>query len=81
LGWGLTTSFALRILPTFAALDPSLLVASWQDIRLMSLGQTVGTYDAAGENCWFALNLDPDGDGLTGRGKAENPGGAWVFWW
>ena len=60
-GGGLTTSYALRILPSFV-FDPALLVASTQDVRLMSLGQTVATYDAEGEDCWFALNLDPDAE-------------------
>ena len=49
--------FALRRFP------PSvLLVADTSDIhRLNASGQIVQSYDAAGQNCWFALNLDPDG--------------------
>ncbi len=50
-------AFALRLLP-----DGGLLVADSTDIhRLDSSGNIIKTYDAAGENNWFALNLDPDG--------------------
>lgn len=52
-------SFALRLIDD----DDGLLVASTADIhRLDSTGTTVQTYDAPGQNCWFALNLDSDDD-------------------
>jgi len=52
-----SVAYALRILP-----DGGLLVANTSAIvRLDSAGNLVRTYDATGENCWFALNLDPDG--------------------
>jgi len=50
-------AYALRILP-----DGSVLVADSVDIHLINTaGQIVKTYDAPGEDQWFALNLDPDG--------------------
>ncbi len=50
-------AFALRLLP-----DGGLLVADSVDIhRLDSAGTIIQTYDAAGQDDWFALNLDPDG--------------------
>ncbi len=50
-------AYALRLLPT-----GGLLVANTSVIaRLDSSGNLIQTYDASGENCWFALNLDPDG--------------------
>jgi DNA-binding beta-propeller fold protein YncE len=50
-------NFALRLLG-----DGGLLVANQQDIkRLDSAGAVITTYDAPGEDDWFALNLDPDG--------------------
>ncbi len=58
-GGGLTVSFALRILPD-DPFDPDLLVASTQNIRRMHFGLSTTGYDAPGEDCWFALNLDPD---------------------
>ncbi len=54
---GSGTAFALRILP-----DGGVMVADRTNIkRLDSSGSVVQTYDARGQNCWFALNLDPDG--------------------
>lgn len=50
-------AYALRLLP-----GGGLLVADSIDIhRLDSVGSITQTYDAPGEDCWFALNLDPDG--------------------
>jgi outer membrane protein assembly factor BamB len=50
-------AFALRILPT-----GDVLVADSAVIyRVNTTGAVVQTYDAATENNWFALNLDPDG--------------------
>lgn len=50
-------AFALRILP-----DNGVLVADSTDIhRLDATGNIKQTYDAPGEDCWFSLNLDPNG--------------------
>ncbi len=50
-------AFALRI-----RLNGDVLIAMGTNIlRLNAAGTTVQTYDVAGENSWFALNLDPDG--------------------
>ncbi len=50
-------AYALRLLP-----GGDLLVANTSLIaRLDPSGVTVQAYDALGEDCWFALNLDPDG--------------------
>lgn len=52
-----SNAFALRILR-----DGSVLVADTEVIvRLNSAGAVIKTYDAPGEDYWFALNLDPDG--------------------
>ena len=52
-------AFALRLL--HPAQGGGLLVADSLDIhRLDGSGAIAQTYDAPGENCWFALNLDPD---------------------
>lgn len=50
-------AYALRILKTGGLLvaDTSLIV------QLDYFGNVIKSYDAPGENCWFALNLDPDG--------------------
>ena len=54
---GSVGNFALRLLS-----DGGLLVANQQDIkRLDSAGNVITTYDAPGEDDWFALNLDPNG--------------------
>jgi streptogramin lyase len=60
-------AFALRILP-----DRTVLVADTQTIvRLNSTGSVIQTYNVTGENLWFSLNLDPDGQsfwsGSTGK--------------
>ena len=50
-------AFALRILT-----NGDVLLADGGDIkRFNSAGTQVQSYDATGENSWFALNLDPDG--------------------
>jgi hypothetical protein len=50
--------YALRLLE-----DGSLLVAGQQNIQhLDSTGAIIGTYDVLGEDHWFALNRDPDGE-------------------
>lgn len=51
-------SYALRLVG-----DGTVLVANTADIKRISLatGAVLQTYDAAGQNSWFALNLDPDG--------------------
>jgi len=54
---GLTNAYALRILS-----DGSVLVADKDNIKRFNSGGTlIQTYDATGQNGWFALNLDPDG--------------------
>ncbi len=54
-------SFALRLLPPFDG-SGGLLVASTDNIkRLNAAGNVVQTYDVAGADTWFALNLDPNG--------------------
>jgi sugar lactone lactonase YvrE len=54
---GAGEAFALRLLS-----DGGLLVADGDNVkRLDSTGAVVQTYDVAGEDNWFALNLDPDG--------------------
>jgi DNA-binding beta-propeller fold protein YncE len=50
-------AYALRLLS-----DGGLLVADDSNIkRLNSAGTVIQTYDAVGQDSWFALNLDPDG--------------------
>jgi hypothetical protein len=52
-----SNAFALRIRS-----DGGVLVADRQNIlRLNASGGVVQTYDATGQDNWFALNLDPDG--------------------
>src|SRR5207249_2022308 len=54
---GSGNAYALRILP-----DGRVLVADSVNVKLLSAaGAVLQTYDAAGEDSWFALNLDPDG--------------------
>jgi hypothetical protein len=51
-------AYALRILT-----DGGVLVATTGDVkRLDNTGAIVQTYDVLGENQWFALNLNPDGN-------------------
>jgi len=58
---GVSICYALRLLPPGDGSD-GLLVAATEDIRrLDSAGTVIQTYDATGENSWFALNLDPNG--------------------
>jgi hypothetical protein len=59
-------NYALRLLPPFDGTG-GLLVASTADIkRLNGAGAIVQTYDATGQNQWFAMNLDPDGTSFWG---------------
>jgi len=61
LATGLTEAFALRIIPG----GQGVLVADKTTIVLIDNlvgGGIQRVYDAPGQNCWFALNLDPDGD-------------------
>lgn len=55
----LTEAYALRILPG----DTAVLVADTTTIKMVDgiNGGISNEYDAPGQNCWFALNLDPDG--------------------
>ena len=58
---GAGEAFVLRLLPPGDGTG-GLLVADELEIkRLDGSGSVVQTYDAAGEDRWFALNLDPDG--------------------
>lgn len=57
---GLTEAYALRILPG----GQGVLVADTTTIQLVDNvvgGGIQRIYDAPGQDCWFALNLDPDG--------------------
>jgi hypothetical protein len=52
-----TQAFAMRFLP-----DGGLLLADLNNVkRYDAAGVVIDTYDVAGENSWFSLNLDPDG--------------------
>lgn len=52
-----STLYALRILP-----DGGVLVANTSNIlRYNAAGTVIQTYDRAGNDSWFALNLDPNG--------------------
>ncbi|MBI3950757.1 MAG: DUF11 domain-containing protein, partial [Acidobacteria bacterium] len=52
-----SNAYALRILP-----GGGVIVADWESIvRLDASGNVVQTYDAPGDDMWFAVNLDPDG--------------------
>ncbi len=54
---GSGTTYALRLIG-----DDSVLVADWDDIVwIRADGSVIRTFDAPGENAWFAMNLDPDG--------------------
>ena len=50
-------AFALRLLPDN---EGSIVGDSAVIVRLDASGRVVGTYDAPGEDSWFAVNLDPD---------------------
>lgn len=50
-------AFALRI----RANGEVLLANGVNVLRLNSSGTVIQTYDVAGQDCWFALNLNPDG--------------------
>jgi YD repeat-containing protein len=64
-------AYALRILP-----DGGVLVADTLDIkRLDAAGNVIQTYDAPGDDQWFALNLDPDGKSFW---SADIPTGNFV---
>src|SRR4029079_18324894 len=54
---GLSQAFAMRLLP-----GGGLLVADRTEVKRFDAGgNLIQTYDAAGEDSWFALNLDPNG--------------------
>lgn len=55
----LNQAFALRILPG----ERAVLVADRTTIQIVDgiTGGLFQSYDAPGQDCWFALNLDPDG--------------------
>ena len=55
-------AYALRIIPTGPFAGQVLLADALNIKRISANGLAVlATYDVAGENSWFALNLDPDG--------------------
>lgn len=57
---GTGEAFALRLLPPFDG-SGGLIVADRSEVRrLDGSGSVVQTYDAPGEDNWFAMNLDPD---------------------
>lgn len=59
-----SNAYALRLLPGGGAL-----VADTETIvRLDGAGNQVQSYDATGEDYWFALNLDPDGTSFWSGG-------------
>src|SRR3989344_544107 len=59
---GAGTAFALRLLTPGDGITGGLLVADSGDIkRLDGTGAVSQTYDVAGEDLWFSLNLDPNG--------------------
>jgi hypothetical protein len=64
----LNESFALRLLPPGDG-SGGLLVANFADVkRLDASGAVVQSYDAPGEDSWFALNLDPNGTSFWSAG-------------
>ncbi len=66
------TNYALRILPPGDG-SGGLIVANTTDIkRLDGSGAVVQTYDAPGENAWFAMNLDPNGTSFWGGDFVTN---------
>lgn len=57
---GTAQAFAIRLLS-----DGGLIVADQLDIkRLDAAGKVIKTYDAAGQDFWFSLSLDPDGTSI-----------------
>jgi hypothetical protein len=64
----LNQSFGLRLLPPGDG-SGGLLVANFGDVkRLDASGTVVQSYDAPGEDSWFALNLDPNGTSFWSAG-------------
>lgn len=57
----LVQGFALRLLPPGDGTGGLLVANSLNIARLDAAGNVAQTYDAPGENNWFALNLDPNG--------------------
>jgi len=56
-------AFALRLLNNTGGVFDGLLVADSEDVKRLDIdGSIVTTYDVFGEDSWFALNLDPDGE-------------------
>jgi hypothetical protein len=61
---GAGQAFALRLLPPFDGTG-GLIVADRVNVkRLDGAGNVAQTYDVAGEDNWFAMNLDPNGTSL-----------------
>jgi len=55
------TSFALRLLPPGDGSNGMMVAHLSNILRLDASGAVVQTYDVAGQDTWFALNLDPNG--------------------
>ena len=69
---GPTLAGALRILPPGDGCG-GLLVATYADVkRLDAAGAVIASYDAPGEDSWFAMNLTPDGQSFWSAGEATN---------
>jgi len=63
-----TRTWAFRLLPPFDGTG-GLIVATDQNIRrLNGAGGVITTYDAPGEDQWFAMNLDPNGTSFWAAG-------------
>ncbi len=58
---GTGVAFALRLLPPGDGTGGLLVADSGNIKRLDGAGAVSQTYDVAGENSWFSLNLDPNG--------------------
>ncbi len=54
-------AYAMRMIPAGSFSGHVLLANGINILRLNASGNTVQTYDAAGQDNWFAINLDPDG--------------------
>lgn len=66
-------AYALRFIPSEDGTSNDLLVADTENIvRLNASGQVIQTYDIAGENNWFALNVDPDGTSFWSANRDTN---------
>lgn len=65
-------SYALRLLPPGDGSGGLLVAHSTNVLRVNGSGAVVQTYDAPGEDLWFALNLDPDGTSFWSGGSSAD---------